>query len=328
VVVALIASLFVACTPSASETATPSTRATPAQLRDAVARTTYEPLVQELAALRTPHSPGWQAAQDRCAEVLTASGFTVERQDFGVGINVVGTKLGSGAQPDAVILGAHYDHIEGCTGADDNASGVAGVLEAARLLGAQAWDRDLIIACWDQEELGLLGSDAWVTAHRAQAVAAYLNFDMIGVASDEPGSQVVPAALEAIAVDQVAVVHADGDRANFIALIADREGSSDTVATFGAHADAIGLLHLDLTLDHLARSSSLTGDLRRSDHASFWAADKPAIFFTDTANFRYDGYHCYGAPDEVSRLNLDFAVQVVAATVGTAAELLGEPAAR
>lgn len=76
-------------------------------------------------------------------------------------------------------------------------------------------------------------------------------------------------------------------------------------------------------LDQFAKNSDSFADLRRSDHASFWLADIPAIFFTDTGEFRNAAYHCMAGEDTVDSLDLGFTARVVAATVGAAAESAG-----
>lgn len=101
-----------------------------------------------------------------------------------------------------VMLGAHYDHLghgrNGNSlarneelgaihnGADDNASGVAAVLEAGRMLAAMQRDRAVVLTFWSGEELGLLGSTDFARGDilPADLVAAYLNFDMVGRSRD------------------------------------------------------------------------------------------------------------------------------------------------
>ncbi|MEZ5285730.1 MAG: M28 family peptidase [Vicinamibacterales bacterium] len=101
-----------------------------------------------------------------------------------------------------VVVGAHYDHLgRGTTGgslagkeqsgqvhhgADDNASGTAAVLAIAGTLSQQPRSRHLLIAFWSGEELGLLGSAAFVNAPPVPTteMAAYLNFDMVGRSTD------------------------------------------------------------------------------------------------------------------------------------------------
>jgi hypothetical protein len=89
------------------------------------------------------------------------------------------------------------------------------------------------------------------------------------------------------------------------------------------HASSVGLSALELDVPASLVSSLLIADLRRSDHASFWDAGYPALMLTDTSEFRNLHYHCQGGPDVVADLDHRFATQVLAATVGAAAGLLG-----
>ena len=98
---------------------------------------------------------------------------------------------------EIVVVGAHYDHLgmDGnlvgdaiYNGADDNASGVAAVLQIAQAFLATGVQpaRTVIFALWDGEEKGLLGPAYFVQSFREMAhIKGYLNFDMIGRNSDE-----------------------------------------------------------------------------------------------------------------------------------------------
>lgn len=66
----------------------------------------------------------------------------------------------------------------------------------------------------------------------------------------------------------------------------------------------------------------MLSELHRSDHASFWKHDVPAVFLSDTANYRTDTYHCVVRPDTVETLDLDFAVAVTRAATAMLVELL------
>ena len=108
----------------------------------------------------------------------------------------------SDGEPSYVLLGAHYDHLgrgmqgsslardsergEIHNGADDNASGVAAVLEAGRQLGGMDLRRGVLLAFWSGEELGLLGSAHFVDQAPVpvEQISAYLNFDMVGRSHD------------------------------------------------------------------------------------------------------------------------------------------------
>jgi Zn-dependent M28 family amino/carboxypeptidase len=147
-----------------------------------------------------PHVAGF-AIPDLTLTVKAA----VERQRQ-TGHNVVGY-LPAAAPADAVqkpwvVIGAHYDHLGRGTaggslaakneagqvhaGADDNASGAAAILAIAETLSKVPRKRHLLVAFWSGEELGLIGSNAFVTTPPIPTadIAAYLNFDMVGRSND------------------------------------------------------------------------------------------------------------------------------------------------
>jgi acetylornithine deacetylase/succinyl-diaminopimelate desuccinylase-like protein len=72
------------------------------------------------------------------------------------GVNIMATK--EGASTDAVVVVAHHDTVPGSGGADDNGSGIAGLIELARLLGPKDFRRTIVLAAVDHEELGFVGS--------------------------------------------------------------------------------------------------------------------------------------------------------------------------
>ena len=105
--------------------------------------------------------------------------------------NILAVKWGTRTPEEYVICGAHYDswNDDGSDpdtirspGADDNASGVAGILETARLLSHCSFDRTVIFANWNAEEIGLIGSSAYAAecAFRRMDIVGYFNLDMTG----------------------------------------------------------------------------------------------------------------------------------------------------
>ncbi len=94
------------------------------------------------------------------------------------GVNVIGVKYGLLTPDIKYIVGAHYDSA-GNPGADDDASGVAGVLEAARVLSAYKFAATLIFIAFDREELGLVGSWAYANAHSGDNILGMVSMDMI-----------------------------------------------------------------------------------------------------------------------------------------------------
>lgn len=93
--------------------------------------------------------------------------------------NVIGIKLGTGTPREAVVVGAHADSVDDSPGANDNASGVAAMLEVARLLARTPTARTVHFVAFGAEEIGLHGSRAY--AHtRPGTVVGMVNLDMVG----------------------------------------------------------------------------------------------------------------------------------------------------
>lgn len=297
---------------------------TPLGLARCVEGARYQADLEAIAQPREPASAHWMTVQDLCARRLTELGFTVERHAYGSGVNVVGVREGSAEPARRVVVGAHYDHIRNCAGADDNASGVAGALEVARVLARRSYPRTLVVALWDEEERGLVGSRAYAmrARSRAETIDAYFNFEMIGYVDRSPGSQRLPTGFGLIFAAAAREWEANERRGDFLAAIADPR-SSGAMGALEHYADRLGLPFIPLNLSESLLASPLVADLRRSDHASFWESGFPGVMLTDTSEFRYDRYHCRAGPDVVANLDQTFAAQVVSATVGAAAESLG-----
>ncbi len=289
----------------------------------------YQDDLEFIAKPRPPGSKHWQAVQDLCKTRLAALGYQVQLHAYGTGVNVIGKRVGSKAPAEHVILSAHYDSTDDtCPGADDNGSGVAGLLEAARVLAAQSHERTLLIACWDQEEFGLVGSRAWAAEARKRndVIAMMFAFEMIGYAKDTPDTQMVPPGFDLLFPEQIASVKANKMRGDFIALVHD--DAAEAVAATAAFMDAataLPLPTLPLKLAAALKNNPMVNDLRRSDHAAFWEQDYPAMMLTDTANFRNANYHCTNGPDTVDRLDPVFATRVVAGAVAAVEKMLQSP---
>ena len=284
-------------------------------------------LMRDLTQIATPRPPGsahHDEVRDICADRFAALGFAVERFNYGTGVDVIGVKPGADPSAPRVILSAHYDHIAGCPGADDNGSGVTGVLEAARLLSTSHYQRTLVVACWDEEERGLIGSQAY--ARRAQAagdaIAVAYVFEMIGFRSTDSASQQLPPGLNLLFPRQAAQIRENDYRGDFITLVAD-DAARATVGTMADAASALSLPSISLFLTAAQTRSTLYGTLQRSDHAPFWTAGYPAIQITDTAEYRNPRYHCQAGQDTVDTIVPSFLRAVVQATVASVAETLG-----
>ena len=202
-----------------------------------------------------------------------------------------------------LVIGAHDDsHVE-TPGADDNASGVAGLIELARLLAAAPQRRPIELVAYTLEEPPYfrtpdMGSARHARALRAsgRAVRLMLSLEMIGYFSDAPGSQHYP-------VPGMRALYPD--RGNFVALVG-------RLADFGAMRRTKALMAgaTALPVRSINAPPQLEG-IDFSDHLNYWAEGMPAIMVTDTAFMRNTAYHEPG--DTADRLDYRRMAQVVQA---------------
>ncbi|NEP58795.1 MAG: M20/M25/M40 family metallo-hydrolase [Symploca sp. SIO2G7] len=197
-----------------------------------------------------------------------------------------------------IVIGAHYDTVPGCPGADDNATGVAVLLELARQFSQQPPRRPLHLVAFDLEEYGLVGSRAYVHTLKGQPIYLMLSLEMLGYCAKSSTGQ--PSQAYPIAgLDYIYPKTGD-----FIALI----GNWQTIPILwklqrGFWAAGINCAWLPM----INRGQPLP-TTRRSDHAPFWDAEYNAILVTDTAELRNPHYH--GPTDQLATLDLEFLTKV------------------
>lgn len=232
-------------------------------------------------------------------------------------------RFGPSAGP-LLVIGAHYDShgdaSEGAKyrvgftlethtpGADDNASGVAGLIELARLLRQYPPQHPVELVAYTLEELpyfrtGYMGS-AWHVRSLAAAgreVQLMLSLEMIGYFSDKDGSQSYP-------VPGMEFVYPE--RGNFIAIVG-RTG--DFGSTRGVKAIMAGATDLPV---YSINAPSLIPGIDFSDHLNFWQAGYPALMITDTAFYRNPNYH--RAEDTYEKLDYTRMAKVVQAVFAVA----------
>lgn len=264
---------------------------------------------------RTFAAHGWEVREEPCRDSV-----------LGDGVNLV-ARL-AGARPDAlVVVAAHHDTVPGSPGADDNGSGLAALLELARLLAGRRYEATIELAAFDFEESqdpfgdrtpSFAGSRAYVEALRARGeeLRGAFVYDLIAFATDAPGSQRLPPGLERLYPAEVAALEARGARGDFVAAL----GSADEVG-HGLLRAFVGAAHAaTLPVFPVAVPFGLPApDFYRSDHRSFWEAGLPAVLLTDTANLRNPNYH--QPTDVASTLDAVFWSRVVAATLGAVVAL-------
>ncbi len=261
---------------------------------------------------RVPGSEHHKAVQNLCKSRLKDLGFQVELHDYGSGVNVIGVLPGSQNPTEKILVSAHYDTVPECNGADDNATGVAGVLETARLLALKQHHRTLVVACWDEEEHETIGSKAFVVGEknkRSDIKMTYV-YEMIGYKSDQRNSQTIPLGFELLYPKAVEQIQHNQHRGDFILLVYD-ELATEMLSNIAEHAEQYKLPILQIEVSANMKRSVTHSDLRRSDHSVFWDTDYPAMMITDTADFRNQNYHCLKGRDNLDTLDVDFALKTI-----------------
>lgn len=174
----------------------------------------FMPVIRHLSSYTTRYctSPEAFEAQDWLKEQLEGYGLNVTLQNFpfwggNSSDNVIATLPGKVTPEEYVLVGSHYDSYSfsgAAPGADDNASGTSGVLEAARILSNYSFERSIVFCTFSAEEMGLIGSDYYAShaATNGMDILGYFNFDMIGYRN--PGDEIhtdmiaPPSALELV----------------------------------------------------------------------------------------------------------------------------------
>lgn len=227
-----------------------------------------------------------RAAEAWVADQLGKAGLKVIREPYEVDGQTVANvyvEVRGNSEPDRwVVVGAHYDSAPGTPGANDNASGVAALIELAQAVSKTPGSRSVRFVALVNEEppffqTGAMGSliHADGCKRRNEQIDAMISIETIGCFSDAEKSQHFPPGLEA----RYPTV------GNFIAVVGDLK--SGTVATaVSEHFNA----NADLPTELAVLPAEMPG-VGWSDHWSFWQHDYPAVMITDTAPFRYPHYH-------------------------------------
>jgi len=244
---------------------------------------------------------------------FSACGLAPARQPFGNPpfYNVTTQITGATRPGEIIIIGAHYDTVWLSPGADDNASGVAALLELACSLAQNRHERTLRFVAFANEEQPFseteeMGSRVYVRSLAAQKekIIAMFSLEMLGYYSEDPDSQDYPSPLKWFYPDT----------ASFIAFVSNFPSSLLLYRSIRSFRK-----HTDFHAEGLMMSERLIPDIRRSDHASFWDAGYPALMVTDTAFFRNANYHTVG--DVARTLDYDKMAAVVTGLDGMLADL-------
>ncbi len=214
--------------------------------------------------------------------------------------NLIAEIPGSEKPQEIVVVGAHYDSVEGSRGANDNATGVAAVLALARSFAGKKPGRTLRFLAFVNEEPPYFQTPSMgslVYARRCQErqenVVAMLSLETIGYYPDEAGSQNYPAPLGFFYPS----------KGNFVAVVGDTSSRRLVRKVIRSFREST-----QFPSEGAATFGSLPG-VGWSDHWSFWQAGYPGVMVTDTALYRYPYYH--GALDTPDKIDYDRLARLV-----------------
>ncbi|WP_040280342.1 M28 family peptidase [Psychroserpens damuponensis] len=228
-------------------------------------------------------------AGDYLIERLEAlDNIVVTSQPFNTtGRNIIATQIGKTNPNDIYIVCAHYDTVADFC-ADDNASGTAAVLEVARLLSTQCLDNTIVYALWDEEEIGLRGSQFYANQANSNGdnILGVLNMDMIGYDGDAVGQP--------------------GDNEFDI----DYRNIGNSVAMKNDILSVLNTYTFDLNVIEVNPGTTA------SDHASFWNVGYSAVLVGESWETNDETPFYHSAQDRFATLDVAYLTEMVKLVTG------------
>ena len=257
---------------------------------------------------------------DRCADYIRAhfekagaktsiQAFTVRKKRYQNVIAFFGDKNG-----ERIVIGAHYDAYLDTPGADDNASGVAGLIELAYLIGKEDVATGIELVAYTLEEPPFFDTEDMGSAHHARwlhdqkiKLKCMIALEMIGYFSSEPGSQLYP-------IPAFKIFYPS--KGNSIAIVGrlDQRKIVKRIKQLMKGAADLPVYSINAPL--------FVAGIDLSDHKNYWKYGYDAVMITDTAFYRNQEYHKLG--DTAERLNYELmgktVIQVFEAVKGLASD--------
>ena len=272
-------------------------------------------LAENIGERNVNHPDALAEAAAYIGNVWQEQGYRVTPQSYDVeGIpcsNLEVTHRGIKHPEQILLIGAHYDSVSGSPGANDNGSGVAALLEIARLLKDIETDCTVRFVAFVNEEPPFffrrqMGSMVYARAARRRGddIRLMISLEMLGSYSERPGSQRYPPLFRFFYPD----------RANYIAFVSNLR-SRGMLHRFAAAFRR----HSQFPAEQVATFSWIPG-VAWSDHLSFWRQGYRALMVTDTAFYRYAHYHAASdLPDELDYASMATVTEGVAHAVASLA---------
>lgn len=235
-------------------------------------------------------------ARNYIEEQFVKAGLPVRNQSYelygDVYSNIIVDLPVIGDSKKVLIIGAHYDSIENSPGANDNASGVAALIEIGKYLSRKSLRHKVRLIAFVNEEPPFfqtqeMGSLVYARSlsRGKEDIIGMIALETIGYYTDEPGSQRYPKLFNLLYPDT----------GNFISFIGDLQSRSLVAKSISLFRE-----HSLVPSEGIAAPAFIPG-VSWSDHWSFWATGHKAIMITDTALYRFDHYHQHtDTPDKLN----------------------------
>jgi len=269
-------------------------------IRDNLYRHVYT-LADSIGERNRDRDRSLQAAADYIKSSFEGNGYRVlelDRNSFAH--NIEAQCPGGSSTTGTIVVGAHYDSVVGSPGANDNASGVAALLELARLIKLNPPSSNIRLVAFANEEppffdTSSMGSSLYARriVRSGEHISGMISLETIGCYSDDAGSQSYPFGFGLF-------YPAKG---NFIAFVGNLQSRGMVRSSVKTFREAV-----HFPSEGIAAPEWLSA-VSWSDHSSFWKQGIPAIMVTDTALFRYRYYHT--AADTVEKIDYDRMARVV-----------------
>lgn len=253
-------------------------------------------------------------AADFIASTFVGAGLPVSRQTYACRGHQVDNVVGeiTGKTAEIVVVGAHYDTVVGCPGANDNGTGVVGALALARAFAGTTPEKTLRFVGFVNEEPPYfqteeMGSLVYAKGcrDRGERIEAMLSLETIGFYDDAEKTQHYPFPIGIF-------YPSTGNFVAFVGNFGSRSLVRRSIRTFRTHAA--------FPSEGAAAPTSIPG-IGWSDHWAFWQAGYDALMVTDTALFRHDDYHTRS--DAIDRIDFDGFARVVDGLRHVVADLAG-----
>lgn len=242
-------------------------------------------LSQEIGIRHHSNSGSLEKAADYIEQQFTSYQYVTKSEIINTEghRNIVVDLYGKQDRDKIILVGAHYDTTFTSPGADDNASGVAALLEIARALQAKDLPVTIRFVAFVNEEFPNYGTEDMGSRYHAQRardmdedIVGMFSLEMLGYYSSEAGSQRYPRIIRPF-------YDRPGEYITFASNLVSRPLLLDAITDFRAQAQ--------FPSEGIAAPKWLVRWIRRSDHASFWAYGYRGVVITDTARYRNRNYH-------------------------------------